>query len=160
MFKHFPVAAFCMLLTSAAVLAEEKVPKGAERISPDVHRYVDKDGKAWLYRQTPFGITKTAEEQASTKAQAPEASSSGTRMTPFGETKAGGAIEETARGRQSSGGSAVKTNVIEDADSLRFERPSPFGVYKWSRKKTELTADEQRLWDEHKASASVTQKAK
>ena len=147
-----------MLLTSVVALGEEKLPKGAQQVSPGVHKFVDKDGKTWIYRQTPFGLAKTAENGGDKAAIPQDAQRS--RMTPFGETKAAAALAETAGAQPPAGTTAVVTKVVEDGDSVRFERPSPFGVYKWTRKKTELTADEQKLWDDSRASSGGAQKTK
>src|SRR5580692_4933537 len=32
--------------------------------------------------------------------------------------------------------------ITEDGDSVKFERPGPFGTYKWEKKKTDLDAGE------------------
>jgi len=40
--------------------------------------------------------------------------------------------------------------AVEDGDSIRFERPSPFGKFVWSRKKTELTDEERAVWERQK----------
>ena len=37
--------------------------------------------------------------------------------------------------------------AVEDGDSVRFERPSPFGKHRWTRKKTEMTDLERRAWE-------------
>jgi len=37
--------------------------------------------------------------------------------------------------------------ATEEGDLIRFERPSPFGKYRWTRKKTELTDLEHRVWE-------------
>jgi hypothetical protein len=39
----------------------------------------------------------------------------------------------------------------EDGDSVQFERPGPFGTYKWTRKKSGLNEMEQAVWDREKA---------
>ena len=36
----------------------------------------------------------------------------------------------------------------EIGDSIRFERPSPFGVYRWTKKKADLTMEERKLWED------------
>lgn len=37
--------------------------------------------------------------------------------------------------------------AVEDGDSIRFERPSPFGTpVKWTKKKSELNEEEQAIW--------------
>jgi hypothetical protein len=39
------------------------------------------------------------------------------------------------------------TKATETGDTIRFERPGPFGTYRWERKKTELTASEKAIWE-------------
>ncbi len=34
------------------------VPKGANRVESNLYRYTDAQGRTWLYRQTPFGVSK------------------------------------------------------------------------------------------------------
>lgn len=64
------------------------------------------------------------------------------RQTPFGWARR----EEGSEQPASAPANQVETRVIEDGDSLRFERPGPFGIYKWTKKKSDLTEDEQSLW--------------
>ena len=44
--------------------------------------------------------------------------------------------------------------ATEHGDAIRFERPGPFGTYKWERKKTELDEMEQAVWNREKAKAA------
>ena len=37
------------------------IPKDATPLPDGSFRYVDKDGKKWIYRQTPFGVSKAEE---------------------------------------------------------------------------------------------------
>jgi len=43
------------------------------------------------------------------------------------------------------------TKTIDKGDAVRFERPGPFGTISWEKKKTDLTADEQKLFDTQNA---------
>jgi hypothetical protein len=82
--------------TPAKAEQPKEVPKGAEKLSDHEWRYVDKAGKAWIYRRTPFSVAKFPEElAASEKATARDAgapmqvrevgdSVEFTRKTPFG----------------------------------------------------------------------------
>jgi hypothetical protein len=36
--------------------------------------------------------------------------------------------------------------AVEDGDTIRFERPGPFGIYHWQRAKSELTEMERVVW--------------
>lgn len=120
------------------------VPKGAVELSPGLFRYTDGAGKIWLYRNTPFGYVKSAEnsDKSRTKAAvAATADSAGAETeSPFGPSKA-------AAPRPVVPEQPGLTTVKEDGDVLRFERKSPFGSYKWTRKKTELTSAEQAIWE-------------
>ena len=46
------------VLFTAAAFAENKIPAGAKEIEPYVYSYTDAQGTQWMYRQTPFGVTK------------------------------------------------------------------------------------------------------
>jgi hypothetical protein len=47
--------------------------------------------------------------------------------------------------------------VTEDGDSVKFERPGPFGIYKWEKKKTDLDAGEKAAWEREKAKTAPKQ---
>jgi hypothetical protein len=123
------------------------VPKGSTEIGQGRYRFVDKDNKAWIYRMTPFGVQRspedaakadTADKPSSSGEQAKSAQNDQPRTdTPFGKSS------EPAAGMPA-------TTVTEAGDSIRFERPSPFGVYRWTRKKSELTAEERKLWEQQR----------
>ena len=101
-----------------AAKAETQIPAGATEVNPGVFRHVDKDGKAWLYRYSPFGLLKTAEptDSATKKDQATDAVDDG--MT-----------------------------AVEEGGQIRFTRKGPFGRNEWTRKKSELTAVEREVWE-------------
>jgi hypothetical protein len=68
-------------------------------------------------------------------------------QTPFGITK----YEKAATSEKPVPASATAAyTAVEDGDSIRFERPSPFGKFIWSRKKTELTDEERAVWERQK----------
>ncbi len=37
------------------------IPAGAKQVEPYLYRYTDEKGKTWMYRQTPFGVTRFEE---------------------------------------------------------------------------------------------------
>jgi hypothetical protein len=43
------------------------------------------------------------------------------------------------------------TKAIDKGDTVRFERPSPFGMVNWEKKKSDLTDDERHLLDAQNA---------
>jgi glucose/arabinose dehydrogenase len=124
--------------------SKSEIPKTAVEVAPGVYKYVDGSGKPWTYRKTPFGVVKVAGEpttEPEAKASAPAAS----QPSPFGEVKQQQTTQPTI-------------TVTEDGDNLRFERPSPFGPYKWVKKKSELTAAERAAWERQRTSSGSDDK--
>jgi len=79
-----------------ATIRRITVPAGAEKVGAETWRYKDASGKIWIYRRTPFGITKSEEDEkaespagAAAEINAAEHGDSVTfvRRTPFGERK-------------------------------------------------------------------------
>jgi hypothetical protein len=63
--------------------------------------------------------------------------------TPFG-------IMKSPTSADSAGGGAPdvsSTKAIDNGETVRFERPGPFGTMSWEKKKADLTDDERRLLD-------------
>ena len=73
------------------------------------------------------------------------------RPTPFGISR----IEDTGNAPPKVDHSLDDAKVTEDGDSVKFERPGPFGVYKWEKKKTDLDAGEKAAWEREKAKATA-----
>ena len=109
----------------AAKVVPLKVPAGATAIESGTWRYVDaKTKKTWIYRSTPFGITRY-EEQPAVAAEEPPA-----------EIKA-----------------------FDEGDSVRFERQSPWGPSRWSKKKNELSETERQVWERDRPKDAADPKA-
>jgi hypothetical protein len=98
------------------------IPASAVQIEPNAYRYTDSKGKKWILFQTPFGIARKEDDGQPLRKK----------------------LEETQPMR------GVK--ITEDGDSLKFEREGPFGIYKWSKKKTELSDQEKAAWEAQKGS--------
>jgi hypothetical protein len=47
--------------------------------------------------------------------------------------------------------------VTEAGDTLKFERPSPFGTYKWEKKKSEITDKERAAWEHSRGTSAGKQ---
>ena len=77
------------------------------------YHYTDPQGKKWIYRKTPFGVSRMEDtpQLASTKTAAAVAA-------------------------------AAYIKATEDGDIVRFERQGPFGLWKWEKKKSELDEGE------------------
>jgi hypothetical protein len=61
--------------------------------------------------------------------------------TPFGVTRS------PASDAPLSAPDVSTTKAIDKGDTVRFERPGPFGTMSWEKKKSDLTDDERRLLD-------------
>jgi hypothetical protein len=92
------------------------VPADAQEIQPYLYRSTDAHGKKWLYRQTPFGLSKWEDKPVDAAAAA-------------------------ARAAENS----VPVKVTDLGDSYRFEKDTPFGRTYWVRRKAELTEAETAL---------------
>jgi hypothetical protein len=118
----------------------ETIPAEATEISSGLFKHTDASGKTWLYRKTPFGIQKNADHPVSAPIVEPVPEKRG---NPFNDTKAAASPAPAAK-------------VVEDGDTYKFERSTPFGPVRWTRKKSELTPDEQEIVKAHKNAANGT----
>ncbi len=113
------------------------IPAGAVKVDETTYRFTDTAGKTWIYQKTPFGVTKTEQgDVAAASAAAASAPQKPADSTPFGKL--------------TSNTPAAGTKAVEDGDSIKFERPTPFGVQKWTRKKSELNEDERAIWEKQR----------
>ncbi len=180
-----------VLFLGLATLAQSKetvpagVPAGAVSIEGHTWRWVDKSGKAWLYRATPFGMMKS-EEPGKVPAKRPAGVP--VEATPvadgvwrwmdgqhkvwlFQETPSGlMKTEEPKGGLPAVAATGMKMGetrgdatldlitVKEEGDSLRFSRPGPFGTYSWLKKKTQLDKDETTVWERAQAKTAAAKK--
>jgi hypothetical protein len=117
--------------TKAKAEAPEKplteIPASAVEFEPGSYHYTDAKGKKWILRPTPFGIARMEDTGAPLR----------------------------KKNEQDHGMEGVK--VTENGDSVKFERPGPFGVYKWEKKKTDLDAGERAAWEREKAKTATKQ---
>src|SRR5215472_1736629 len=97
---------------AAAKTPKLTIPAGAVETAPYTYAYTDPQGRKWIYHKTPFGVSRVEDRAVAT-------------------TDKQKADQDKAR-------LIEMTRAADDGDSVRFERPTPFGPMKWSRKKTEL----------------------
>jgi hypothetical protein len=142
------------------------IPAGAVEVEPYIYRFTDAGGKTWMYRETPFGISRW--EEASTPGpQASPAKGDSVVVTdlgdsvrfekkmPFGvgtwvrkKTELNDEEKALVSGSTSYLAPAAKGEAVvatDLGDSVRFEKKTPFGVESWVRKKTELSDEEKAL---------------
>jgi hypothetical protein len=77
------------------------------------------------------------------------------RPTPFGVARMPDA--PAAKSQTKTPEIADYITAFEDGESVRFERPGPFGVYKWTTKKSDLDATERKAWERAQSKATVKQ---
>ena len=118
-----PIFAVVLLAASKPI----GIPAHATQIGPGTYRLKDKQGQVWIYRQTPFGVTHFADCGDHSSAVATRA-----------------ACEP--RPLASSRSWTDTTRATAQGDTIQFERPGPFGVYRWQKKESELNDQEQAVW--------------
>jgi hypothetical protein len=114
---------------TAAVPAELTLPAGATEIEPGTYTFTDAQGKKWIYRKTPFGLSRAEDKPAAVSAAPAPVPGAGITAT-------------------------------EDGDTVRFERPGPFGLYRWQKKKSDLSDDEKAAWERSRDKNTTAAKAK
>ena len=136
--------------SSPAKMTTVKLPVNAVRIAEGVYRFTDPDGTVWLFRRTPFGYAKAEEGAAK---PAPSDVRVGDRSgTPFS-----GADGEAAGKSGNESVAPVHITATEEGDNIRFERPTPFGKTQWVKPKSELNAEETRIWESQRNQASESE---
>jgi len=70
------------------------------------------------------------------------------RKTPFGVAKSEDKPAPASAQQQPQ--EDTLTIATDAGESVHFEKPSPFGTVKWDKKKTELDANEQSIWNRQK----------
>jgi len=127
------------------------IPAGSIEIAPGVYKHTDSAGKESIYRKTPFGIVKM-NDTTDAGARSPETAPV-ERANPFS-----GGKDASAKSTSAKTTSAKTTTplviAIEEGDTVRFERTTPFGPAKWTRKKSELNEDEREILERSRAAKS------
>ena len=118
---------------SAAKAAVITVPAGAVEVAPYTYRSTDAKGTTWIYRQTPFGVSRTEEKPLS--------------------------ADDAKKTQESRDQMIQATTATEDGDSIHFVRNSPFGRSEWQKKKTDLNDIEQAVWSRELAKRATPESA-
>ena len=120
--------------TSAPAPAKQikpvEIPKGAVETEPGTFSYTDPAGKKWIYRKTPWGVARLEDKPADTAAATPQ---------------------------QAAADATSGIKVTEEGDTIHFERPGPFGAYKWQKKISELDETERAALERSRANAKAKQ---
>lgn len=78
------------------------------------------------------------------------------RQTPFGLVRFEAEEETDTADETAAAASLIK--AFDQGDEVRFERMSPFGLHRWTKKKTELTDVEREAWEQAQNAAEATAK--
>jgi hypothetical protein len=113
---------------AAAAPVAVTIPAEAVQGADGVYHYTDPQGKKWNYWKTPFGIGHAEDN---------------------GERKYEPAAGKPAAAR------ATGIKAVEDGDTVRFERPGPFGVWKWEKKKADLDEVEKAALENSQAAGKA-----
>jgi hypothetical protein len=107
---------------SAAKPAQQlTIPTGAVQNADGDFPYTDPQGKKWLYRNTPFGVSRREDTGEASTAKSTTSDAAGMKAT-------------------------------EDGDIVHFEKPGPFGPWKWDKKKSDLDDSEKAALQQAQAS--------
>jgi hypothetical protein len=107
------------------------IPPDAVQIDPNNYRYTDPAGKKWIFSKTPFGIARVEDK----------------------------GVQDSQKAKEELAHQIESTKAVEDGDSIRFERASPFGISRWQRKKGELNEVERAVWDRELEKRAAPQSA-
>lgn len=91
-----------------------------------------------------------SEQQSS---EAKDSSAKNAKRTPFGRSKS----TSEKKPKASPPATTPFMQVEEKGDSIVFKRKTPFGVQAWTKKRSELTADEQGMLRDHQAKQAKTE---
>lgn len=108
---------------SAQPSAQITIPKGAVLDPKDGnYHYTDKNSRKWVYMMTPMGPSRWEDKGTSAKSASLAQPPSSNRFSDDPNLKA-----------------------IDQGDTVKFVRTTPFGPQTWTKKKSELTDDERGL---------------
>jgi len=103
--------------------AKITIPKGAVLDPKDGnYHFTDKSGRKWVYMMTPMGPSRWEDKGPSAKSASPAQPPSSNRFSDDPNLKA-----------------------IDQGDTVKFVRSTPFGPQTWTKKKSDLTDDERAM---------------
>jgi hypothetical protein len=93
------------------------------------------------------------QEKPATKDESKDKTVAGAeRKTPFGTSKVQKKSEDAKPAT-----APANVRAFDQGDTVRFERPTPFGVTRWVRKKSELNDVERAVWERDRRKTAQTQ---
>jgi hypothetical protein len=132
-----------LLLVAAAAMpapAAQDKPDANGKAAPAAERKKTAAAQEKKNAPPPQGKSTTSSPKRVTEA---DGKTYEIRDTPFGPMKFPVKTQDPAREASAD----AFLSVVEEGDSLRFRRQTPFGVNEWVRKKSELNDTEKRVWE-------------
>jgi hypothetical protein len=122
------------------------IPAGAVKTPEGAYRFTDAQGKSWIYRETPFGVSRVPDAPL-------HAAGTSSVQTPFGATKTSGApaAATAVTAGKPAGDSTAQVTAVAKGDTIQFQKPTPFGATSWKKNKSDLTPEEQKIWEREQA---------
>ena len=140
------------IFSAAQVSGWEKITSAAHRKGAKIFVQLMHTGRIGHHKNLPQGASAVG-PSAITAAGEMHTDAEGKKWiyhtSPFGVTRE----PEGAPQRFVRDYSNVK--ATEQGDSIRFERPTPFGTFRWQTKKSELNEMERTVWEREQASRSA-----
>jgi len=81
-----PPAAPALTTQQKDAAALPSVPAGAEEVGPNLYHYTDAQGKSWMYRKSPFGVSKWEGKPGDEQPAVDKPSSMTTTATDLGDS--------------------------------------------------------------------------
>lgn len=122
-----------------------QVPPGAVEAGDGTFHFKDATGKSWVYRKTPFGVTRAPEGGPKPVIAA---NAAGNTRTPFGVTKTSNKPSSTP---PPSANRSAQVTAVAEGNQIVFRRETPFGASSWRKNKTDLNEDEQKIWEQEQS---------
>jgi hypothetical protein len=113
---------------SARTEPGQQIPVRAVQSADGSYHFTDSEGRQWIYRKTPFGISRWQDKPEDAAALAAD------------NDKRYEAVTAT-----------------ETGDTIHFERRGPFGTSRWDRKKADLDEVEKTIWNRERSRTAVKQ---
>lgn len=149
---------FCLVLPLAICAAGDSGAKQTADKDDTKKNAAAEQKTAVASEPRPAGVPKDAVaiEPNVWKWTSPEGKVLHFRRTPFGVSR----YDPEAVSAQAAGAAPLPHGMkaVDAGDEVRFERPTPFGTSRWTKKKTELDDVERRVWERDRTSASEEKK--
>ena len=107
-------------------------------------------------REGSSNTARSSSESDKPSSEAKQPSSQKTKRTPFGRSKS----NSEQKPKPDPPATTPFMQVEEKGDSIVFKRRTPFGIQAWTKKRSEMTPEEQEMLRDHQAKQAEVKPAK